>query len=442
MKKWFENKKKPNEYHLKVYSDRSVLLNDKGGSVTFIEGPVSKTALENQNAVAKALDNNFLDNLILEETPSANSELWKKMPQNVKNIIDSLVSSVTSEIGRALVGLTVMQMCVKSIAKSQSIRLHKGSRSTKGFSWRDGVSMRTLDKRFITPTLRKHNLLKLNADGFMMTRSLAENYPYTKVYKAAIRGAKRDWVQIVDWLESGEIDPLLSLKYLISKMIEKRDRLEDLEERTLNALKEFSSRGQKDEKVIKIIREHIEKSQYGARLLEIAIHSLFQVLEDEGLLDGKLSPLSQMRSANKKHDNVGDVEVVASDSKHAIFEAWDSKYKKYYLYDELCELEDKLDNHSETKIVGFVTDAKPEMAKEIIQKIQEMEDEHEVQINILEFENFVKFKTKNEKIKNLGLKWMKAYVESLAQRRRVRAPIDEPCGIWLRKIQEFIKTAS
>jgi len=87
-----------------------------------------------------------------------------------------------------------IQLTIKSISPEQSIRLHKGSSSTS-FSWKEGISMRVLDKNYITPLLRKYKLLRLNADGFMMTRTLAENYPYSQVYKAAIRGAKKEWLQ-------------------------------------------------------------------------------------------------------------------------------------------------------------------------------------------------------------------------------------------------------
>ena len=58
--------------------------------------------------------------------------------------------------------------------------------------------MRSIDTEYITPVLREEGLVKLNSFGFMMTRTLAENYPYTKVYKAAMRGARAEWIAIVD----------------------------------------------------------------------------------------------------------------------------------------------------------------------------------------------------------------------------------------------------
>ena len=63
--------------------------------------------------------------------------------------------------------------------------------------------MRSLDKTFITPVLRSYDILRTNADGVMMTRSLAENYPYSKLYKAAIRGNRDEWLEIIDLLEMG-----------------------------------------------------------------------------------------------------------------------------------------------------------------------------------------------------------------------------------------------
>jgi hypothetical protein len=80
--------------------------------------------------------------------------------------------------------------------------LHKGSTSTRDFSWCDGISMRSLDKTIHYTVLRRYELLRLNADGFMMTRSSAENFPYSTVYKAKIRGARTEWVSLLEAIET------------------------------------------------------------------------------------------------------------------------------------------------------------------------------------------------------------------------------------------------
>ena len=142
-----------------------------------------------------------------------------KISHTTQVSIRNLVELVTSEVGRALIGLSVMQLSIKAISPTQSIRLHKASSNKGSFSWSEGVSMRTLDKNYVTPILRRYDLVRLNADGFMMTRSLAENYPYSDLYKAQLRGARKDWLSIVEELESNKTDALESLKYLVSLLL-------------------------------------------------------------------------------------------------------------------------------------------------------------------------------------------------------------------------------
>ncbi|PZO56049.1 MAG: hypothetical protein DCF15_09705, partial [Phormidesmis priestleyi] len=63
--------------------------------------------------------------------------------------------------------------------------------------------------------------------------------------------------------------------------------------------------------------------------MEIAMHSLMQAMQDYQVFPNSvLNPLSQMRSANKKHRNIGDIELLED---RQIVEAWDAKYGKSYL---------------------------------------------------------------------------------------------------------------
>ena len=98
-----------------------------------------------------------------------------------------------------------------------------------------------------------------------------------------------------------------------------------------------------------------------------------------------------MRSANKKHGNIGDIEISASKNGLSIIEAWDAKFGKTYLRDELEELSDKLESHSETELVGFITDETPNLGKEIEKRVKELEDVFNLSINILSFDDWVSF---------------------------------------------------
>ena len=81
------------------------------------------------------------------------------------------------------------------------------------------------------------------------------------------------------------------------------------------------------------------------------MHSLMQaVIETGALADLELKPLSQMRSANKKHGNIGDIELLENNE---IVESWDAKYGKNYLRDEIDEVSEKLEYHEKVETVGF-----------------------------------------------------------------------------------------
>ncbi|NNV57655.1 hypothetical protein [Limnovirga soli] len=429
-----EQKKEPVLY---IYSDRSILVNEDGMEYQFPEGKTSDEAKKRLAVIKKALEDGFLENIITEcKDPKVIIE--EINPEQIA-VIESLVNSVTSEVGRAIVGLTILQLTVKSIIPNQSIRLHKGSTGAD-FSWKEGVPMRVLDKNYITPVLRKHNLLKLNADGFMMTRSLAENYPYSKLYKAAIRGARQEWLEITDSVETGKLDAVNALKQLVIFLNNKSEAFLKLTDKTLETLKVFLEKKPSFKNCYLTITKFIESSTYSARMFEVAMHSLFQVLEEEKCLSGFLKPLSQMRSANKKHGNIGDIELTATHGNMDIIESWDAKYGKTYLRDELEELNDKLKTHPQTALVGFVTDQKPNLKPEIQSRLEELKLIHETEIQILEFGEWVDYEIKNYALDpdKVGERWMIAIAESICQLRRDIAPIDEPTTEWVETFAKCI----
>jgi len=431
-------KQEKSEPVLYVYSDRSILVDEDGVKCQYEEGQTTPLAKTRLATIKSSLEEGFLEKLIIEcQNPEV--KIKEIQPEQIA-IIKSLVDSVTSEVGRAIVGLTILQLTVKSIIPEQSIRLHKGSTGGE-FSWKEGIPMRVLDKNYITPILRKYNLLKLNADGFMMTRSLAENYPYSKLYKAAIRGAKGEWMEITDSVEKGTLDSYNALKHLLIFLNNNSIAFKELTNEASLALIKYIRAKPKYKNCFHVVINFIESSTYSARMFEVALHTLFQVLEEEKCLSGFLKPLSQMRSANKKHGNIGDIEVTLTQGNMDIIESWDAKYGKTYLRDELEELNDKLKSHPQTKLAGFVTDQRPNLKPEIRKRIEELELIHETAIPVLEFEEWVvmqidKYELDRDKV---GIAWLKAIEESICQKRREIAPIDEPTGEWVQTFIECLK---
>jgi hypothetical protein len=431
------------ELHLRVYANRSELIFSDGTVQTFYEGGMSQAAKVRYNRIAVELSNGYLERQILACRDRASNLDFSSLTQAHRLLLDRLVQSVTSEVGRALVGLTILQLGVKSIEPEQNIRLHKGSASTRDFSWRDGISMRSLDKRYITPVLRDYELLRLNADGFMMTRTLAENYPYSTVYKANLRGARSEWVSIVEATEKGELAADIALQYILSQLLNQAQNFRRLASQVLKKLNTFFEVTVVNQEIaFNLILRHINRSDYAARLMEIAMHSLMQAIQDYQVFpNSNLKPLSQMRSANKKHGNVGDIELLED---RQIVESWDAKYGKSYLRDEIEELSEKLEVHPAIRCAGFVTSLEPERLDELEPRCEEIEEMYGISLEILTFEEWVEEQFERASTQEaaweqeLAVAWITAYTESLAQLRRDIAPIDEPCYQWLLTVQDIL----
>ena len=110
------------EPHLKVYSDRSVLVTQDGVQEIFKEGRPNEEAQNRLSTIEQAFNEGYLPNLI-------NSLQEQKTDSVVLDIehltlLEKLVESTTSEIGRALIGLSVLVLSIKDISPEQSVRLH------------------------------------------------------------------------------------------------------------------------------------------------------------------------------------------------------------------------------------------------------------------------------------------------------------------------------
>ena len=431
--------------HLRIFENKSEYHAEREGDIdTFEEGRISNNAKERMKTVKDALHAGYFEDLIVGIANGSDQADPRKITQIAQESISGLVDSLTSEVGRALIGLSVMQLCIKAIAPEQDIRLHKGSGNSSAFSWQEGISMRTLDSGYITPILRKHELLRLNADGFMMTRSLAENYPYTPLYKARLRGAREEWLNLVDDIQSMSSDPRESLKLLISKLHNSATNFQVAVEELLAVAKSSLGANATKEVIKTLIKTHIDESNYAARLLEVAMHSLFQSLLELGTLGSfELKPLSQMRSANKKHGNIGDVELLENNE---IVESWDAKYGKGYLREELEELSEKISDHESVQKVGFVTTVSTERQKEISHRIDEIEQLYGIEILIVSFDDWVNdaFERGMEgdlvSESKLAERWVNNYCFYLGQKMRDQAPIDEPCSEWVTSLRDLIKS--
>ena len=432
-KHWSEMKR------LVIYEGKSVYENGNT-SDEFLEGPQSIAAQNRNKLIREKLEAGFLEKIILAEIEKAEDRVDLKTEH--AELLRSLVGEVTSEKGRALVGLTILQLCIKIICPEQCIRLHKGGRSESSFSWQEGLSMRSLDNGYITPLLRKYDLLTLNKDGFMMTRSLAENYPYTDLYKAKIRGDRASWFKTVDAIEDGSLDLPACLRFLVGLLIDRGSKFSKLTQECMANVASFCETSN-EVKTLNLLVKFVQSQEHGARVFEVVIHSFFQTICEWKLTEGSLRPLSQMRSANKKHGNIGDVEILHRPNSPIIIESWDAKFGKPDLSEEIEEIAEKLIDHPNCKLAGFICDVTPKISKEMKTRITEIEDKYELGLKVIAFEDF--FVARLDKTidrDKFSRDWLVAFAESLCQKRRTQAPIDEPCDAWVESLTKALKSAN
>lgn len=414
-----------NEKHLDVYEDRYELhQNDE--TTIFYQGFQNEATQQRYALINETLANGYLESKFSDSTTADFTELSEEN----KSLLRNMVNGITSEVGRALVGLAFLQLTIKSIAPDQSIRLHKGTTRRGSFSWVDGISMRTIDSTYNTPFLRDHGLININKFGLFMTRSLAENYPYSSLYKAEMRGPFDDWIAIVDAIESLQMPAELGLLYMMALL---RNRSESFQERANLARSIVENYNSSSFETIKtLIVEFVNNTDYSARAFEVAIHGLFQAMDELDLLgDADVVPMSQMRSANKKHGNIGDVELTEN---NIIVEAWDAKYGKPYLRDELEELKDKLLTHPDVKVAGFIVDSNVDRRRDITNRVDELSAITGTEIYLFSFDEWIEYETQDlepTQLDSIGVKWLNAVVESFAQKRLDKAPLDEPCDAWI-----------
>lgn len=424
--------KNRNEKHLDVYENRYELHQDNGTAV-YYQGFQNEAAQLRYAKINYELKNGYLENKI----SSIPAKDFSELSEENRELLRSMVDGVTSEVGRALVGLACLQLTIKSIVPKQSIRLHKGSTTRGKFSWVDGISMRSLDRNYNTPFLRKYGLLNVNRDGVFMTRSLAENYPYSMLYKAEMIGPFKPWIAIVDAIENNTLPAELGLCYLMALLQNRSDVFQRHADQACLLAKKLD--GKSFSQIKDLISSFFNTTDYSARAFEVTMHGFYQAMDELHFLgDAEVEPMSQMRSANKKHGNVGDIELTENG---IITASWDAKYGKPYLRDELEELRDKLLTHPNVKIAGFVCNGTVDLRKDIVSRAKELELETGAEIHLFSFDEWIAFEMKNlnERQKDkFAYKWLLAIVESFAQKRLTAAPIDEPCDAWIHDLIEIM----
>lgn len=108
------------ERHLDVYEDRYELHQDDVMMV-YYQGVQNEAAKRRYARINRELAGGYL-NRAIKSIPTRD---FTGLSEGNRALLKDMVDGITSEVGRALVGLACLQLAIKAVAPEQSIRLHK-----------------------------------------------------------------------------------------------------------------------------------------------------------------------------------------------------------------------------------------------------------------------------------------------------------------------------
>ena len=252
-------------------------------------------------------------------------EVYKKSfdVSEIDNISDKtmvFLKNITDNIDRSKGVYTVLVtlMVHKLIEPKQDIRYFQDK-------MKNGFSARTIDTKFITPTLKELGLLSMAESGWL-TRSLEQPYPYTKDYKGEIsgKGMKEAFLMIVDAFQK---DPTITenlLRFILNSAILFKQS-NHIEIKKIDSTDELMI-----STIISVLEKHFTEkygTHGGSKLPVIAFYAIYKSLISEigRYKDCELAPLGSHTASDRTSKSAGDIQVMR---KGEVFEAVEVKLDK------------------------------------------------------------------------------------------------------------------
>ena len=262
----------------------------------------------------------------------------------------------------------------KILNPSQDIRYHQKE-------LKNGFSGRSVDTKYITPTLKKLNLTSMSESGWL-TRSLEQPYPYTKDYNGKIsnKNVRNSFLEITDFIQKSVDNSIIVVKYLLSESI----KIRELHNIILEPLKN-PERISIDNIILSLddLFNNNYKTSGGSKLPVITYFTIYQLLTNEiGRYNNyTLDELGYHTTSDRTSKSSGDIEVKDSDGN--LFESLEIKYD--------VEIDSHIVRRVETKIYKYNPKRyyilssggiKPEDYDEIQNLIIKIKNEHGCQLII------------------------------------------------------------
>ena len=242
---------------------------------------------------------------------------------DIDNIPTKLVvflKNVTDNIDRNKGVYTVLTtlMVHKLLEPKQDIRYFQEK-------MKNGFSARTMDTKYITPTLKELRLLSMAESGWL-TRSLEQPYPYTLDYKGEIsgKGMKKAFLMIVDACQRNKSITENLLRIILNRAIlfRKNNQIK---------IKKISNHDEISiSTIIDILEDHFTEKYStpgGSKLPVLAFYAIYKLLiyEVDRYKNCELVPLGSHTASDRTSKSAGDVQVMKNKQ---VFEVVEVKLDK------------------------------------------------------------------------------------------------------------------
>jgi len=262
------------------------------------------------------------------------------LSKEYQSLIETIANHALNKKGVYTVLISLLTH--KIIEPTQDVRLHQSN-------MQGGFSGRTIDTKYITPTLRKLGLPCMSESGWL-TRSLEQPYPYDFSYSGKIgEPVKNAFLCILDYIENdpNKAKPLLT--YLLFCVIQKIKsdivlitKFDNTDDFTIDSIIEF----------LEDCFNYNYKESGGSKLPVIAFHCIFQQLIDElKRYEGcTLNKLGSHTASDRTSKTAGDIEIFKNGE---LIEAIEIKLNKPINADLMRQVQQKIYKHNPKRYCVF-----------------------------------------------------------------------------------------
>ncbi len=301
---------------------------------------------------------------------SNNSYSYNSLPNKAREDIKTIADNCFKQKGVFTVIITLA--IHKILHPDQDIRFHQSN-------MKNGFSGRSIDTKYITPTLKELGLPSMAESGWL-TRSLEQPYPYDMSYNGKISDikVKNSFLNIVDFIQNNP-QVVSDLVLNLLKIVRKKVSENKVKITPLNNPERLNI-----DDVIRLLENHFSydyKTHGGSKLPVIAFFAVFKsiVSEVSRYKDCYLRELGSHTASDLTSKTAGDIEIFNSNKK--LIEAIEIKHNKIIDVNIVRVAVEKIHKFNPIRYCIFsFNSVKKEDFDEIAEIIKSVEDKHGCQI--------------------------------------------------------------